>query len=418
MEKWEDIIKDKLEGYESPLPEGSLEEFRALRNGAAVKPAARRVPLVWVLAPALAAGLAAVLIMRQPSVPEDGVRIISEPAAPVAVAPFNSVSEPEYEEVKEAVPSVTGVPSLAAEPAEEVSAEPVAAAEESVAQGPVSESSVPETVPAQGGGSEEVSQPAAPQSRPSPFVPLQKNSKQVKLKVSPVAGAVAGGGLLAALLTPSIVKKNDLSLPARFRYLSSEIYNGGGSLEDSIYGDPQSSPTIPPEQSGDYTPSEGPKDVFTGQRSHKAPFRTGITARVPLSERLYLTTGLEYSRYESAFRFALSGEQTQTAHYIGIPVRLDWTLASGRWLDVYLGAGLGSDYCINATLGGRQIAKDGFSFSLLGAAGIQFNMTKRLGLYAEPGIRYSIPSGNPVLETYRTVKPLHFSVSTGVRITL
>ena len=34
MRRWEDIAKDKLEGYESRLPEGSLAEFRARRDGA------------------------------------------------------------------------------------------------------------------------------------------------------------------------------------------------------------------------------------------------------------------------------------------------------------------------------------------------------------------------------------------------
>ena len=95
MKKWEEIIKDKMEGYDSPLPEGSLAEFRALRNGTAVKPAARRFPLVWVLAPALAAGLAAVLLLRQPSVQENGIQVVSQPAAPVAVAPEIDVPESE-----------------------------------------------------------------------------------------------------------------------------------------------------------------------------------------------------------------------------------------------------------------------------------------------------------------------------------
>ena len=40
MRNWEDILIDKLEGYESPLPEGGLAEFRARREGAA--PAAKQ----------------------------------------------------------------------------------------------------------------------------------------------------------------------------------------------------------------------------------------------------------------------------------------------------------------------------------------------------------------------------------------
>lgn len=423
MKKWEEIIKDKMEGYDSPLPEGSLAEFRALRNGAAVKPAARRFPLVWVLAPALAAGLAAVLLLRQPSVQENGIQVVSQPAAPVAVAPEIDVPESE-DATLEAAPVVAASMPATPKPAvqravannEVVQEDIVQYVDASEVVVPAEEVQTEETVPQETVFADSAVSSVLPVS---PYIPQDNKVKPVKIKVGPLAGAVAGGGLLAALLTPSNVKKNDLSLPDKFRYLSSANYNEGGSLtETSQYGNPQSSPTTPPEQPRDVSAPEEPKDVFTGVRSHKTPFRTGISGRVPLSERLYLTTGLDYSRYESAFRYSLSGNQTQIAQYIGVPVRLDWTLASGRWLDVYLGAGIGSDYCINATLGGKQIVKDGFSFSLLGAGGIQLNLTERLGLYVEPGLRYTIPSESRVLETYRTVKPMYFSVSSGIRIGL
>ena len=56
MKNWEDIVKDKLEGYESPLPEGSLAEFRARRD-AAGSAAAKRSPLLWIVPTAVAAGM-------------------------------------------------------------------------------------------------------------------------------------------------------------------------------------------------------------------------------------------------------------------------------------------------------------------------------------------------------------------------
>ena len=85
MKQWEDIVKDKLEGYESPLPEGSLTEFRTRRD--AVAPAKKRRPLVWSMAAAtaLAAGLAAVLFLRQPTIPEDAIQLVPQPVAPVAL---------------------------------------------------------------------------------------------------------------------------------------------------------------------------------------------------------------------------------------------------------------------------------------------------------------------------------------------
>ena len=56
MRKWEDIVKDKLGGYESNLPEDSLAAFHARRASAGTMKA-KRFPLVWAIVPAIAAGL-------------------------------------------------------------------------------------------------------------------------------------------------------------------------------------------------------------------------------------------------------------------------------------------------------------------------------------------------------------------------
>ena len=78
MRKWEDIVKDKLEGYESNLPEDSLAAFHARRTAdSATK--AKRFPLIWAIVPAFAAGLAAVLLLRKPTVPEEGIQMSPQP---------------------------------------------------------------------------------------------------------------------------------------------------------------------------------------------------------------------------------------------------------------------------------------------------------------------------------------------------
>ena len=57
MRKWEDIVKDKLGGYESNLPEDSLAAFHA-RRAAVGATKTKRFPLVWAVVPAIAARLA------------------------------------------------------------------------------------------------------------------------------------------------------------------------------------------------------------------------------------------------------------------------------------------------------------------------------------------------------------------------
>ena len=124
-----------------------------------------------------------------------------------------------------------------------------------------------------------------------------------------------------------------------------------------------------------------PKDERTGNAVHYFPLKVGLSARFPISDRLSITTGLDYSWYKSSFTYSVSGEKIQNAHYLGIPVRLDWTLASNKWLDIYVGGGFEGDFCLGATLAGERIAKDAFCASLLGAGGIQFNLTNNNYIY-------------------------------------
>ncbi len=95
MRKWEDIVKDKMEEPEGALPESVFAEFCARWEAAMAVPSKRRFPLVWAVVPAVAAGLAAVLLLHKPSVPEGDIQIIQQPSAPVAVVTdTTTVDEP------------------------------------------------------------------------------------------------------------------------------------------------------------------------------------------------------------------------------------------------------------------------------------------------------------------------------------
>ena len=443
MRNWDEIMKDKLEGYGSALPEGSLSDFRARLSGAAGRLAARRFPVAWVLAPALAAGLAAVLLLRQPSAHEGGVQVVPQPSeAPASVvaeavaageAESSGLSEAGDDAVGATPASVATAPQATAPKAILNNAEAVPTVPAVAVETPseaTTEAIVPSTEPASAAAEKvdaEAIVPeaeATPQFSSSPFIPQERNAQPVKVKVLPSAAAVAGGGLLAAVLTPSILEINNKLL--YFKQMDpSTNYSGlyynsiSTSVMNSVTNSTvQADPTFGGLSSS--TPVEGMSvEVLTEGYKHIAPLRAGFSVRVPLEGRFSLTTGLEYSRYVSQFKSSISGELTQVAHYVGVPVRLDWTLASSRWLDVYVGGGLEGDYCVGASLAGQRVVpKDGFSISALGAGGLQFNMTERLGLYVEPSVSYTFPSDYRVLETYRSEKPFFFSVSSGLRITL
>ena len=377
MKQWEDIVKDKLEGYESPLPEGSLAEFRTRRD--AVAPAKKRRPLVWSMAAAtaLAAGLAAVLLLRQPTIPEDAIQLVPQPAAPVAMdtVPADTIDMiPAIPPVAQTVtPKAVRIPAAIPQQAETVDyTEPAESLETT------EPAETTPTVPADESVAQETTDITTPVS--SPFILDYPTVKPVKMKVEPVTGLAMGGGLVAAVLTPILGKSERMT------------YGGpdpDGNINDAING--------------------------VSTTTHYLPVKAGLSASFALSDRLNVTTGLEYSLYLSRFK-SLSETEWQQAHYIGIPVRLDYTLLSYKGLDLYLGGGMEADYCLAALRAGKDIEKDGWSFSLLGAGGVQYHFAERMGVFMEPQITWTIPSENRVLETYRTDHPFMFSVAGGLRL--
>ena len=127
------------------------------------------------------------------------------------------------------------------------------------------------------------------------------------------------------------------------------------------------------------------------------PLVVGLSVKCPITEKIGITTGLEYSLYSSSFSYP-PGEKTQLVHY--------------------LGTGVKGDLCLGATMDGQSIGKDGPAFRLLGASGIQFNATRNFSLFVEPEISWTLPSERRVLSTYSSEHPWMFTVATGVRINL
>ena len=371
MRKWEDIVKDKLGGYESNLPEDSLAAFNA-RRATAGSTKAKRFPLVWAVVPAIAAGLAAVLLLRKPTVPEDGVQLIPQ-------------SVETYSQVDDSLDTATPPVPKAEQP--EKPAATTVAEETRIPE----ETLIPETDDID---PEDTPQEPATDNRPvvqdsSPFVPQPSTEKSaVQLNIGTGGAIAAGGGLLAALATQ--LARADLR------------------------------PLLPRDHDTDGPNNTNSIDIINGLETthlHRMPLVVGLSVKFPVTEKIGVTTGLEYSLYSSSFSYP-TGEKTQLVHYLGVPVRLDWTFVSGRWVDAYLGAGVKGDLCLGATLGGEAIGKDGPAFRLLGAGGIQFNATRNFSLFVEPEISWTLPSERRVLSTYSSEHPWMFTVATGVRIKL
>ena len=387
MKKWEDIVKDMMEEPEGALPESVFAEFRARRTAGGAIPRKKRHPLVWAMAAAVAAGFATLLLLRKPVAPEEGVQVIQlSPAVQVQV-----------DDTTDVVPPVTASPRIAQAMSPRFIRQPAIPEPEKVVPSAVPEETVPVIEPEKPDVPEtEVvvteDAPAKPTvdkhiiAESSPFIPQSTREKDVKVNVG--SGAFVAVGGLAAILVTQLTGANAYSPDQVLVDATAVIHNTNHLVDEGSY-------------------------------LHRMPVIVGHSTRIPVTEKLGITTGLEYSLYTSQYTNPLLlGSKTQYVHYLGVPVRLDWVFVSGKWLEIYAGAGIKGDFCLGATIAGTTLGRDGPAFRMLGVSGIQFNVTSSLGIYVEPGISWTLPSERRILSTYSSEHPWMFSVAVGARFNL
>ncbi len=171
---------------------------------------------------------------------------------------------------------------------------------------------------------------------------------------------------------------------------------------------------------------------------HMMPFNFGVSLVFPVSDELSMVSGATYSYLYSYTRQQLlstggEGSVEQELHYVGIPVGVMYSFYRSRVVDFYLRGGgaiekaVYSRRVIDRNLGGRpEISKmgvKGVQFSVDGALGADFRLTRGLGLYLETGAAYYFEDGNESTNfgkftSYRTENPVNFMLRIGVRFNI
>lgn len=126
-----------------------------------------------------------------------------------------------------------------------------------------------------------------------------------------------------------------------------------------------------------------------GEYSHKLPLRFGVSVAVPLSEDIYFETGLSYSYLRSDIKKD-SEKISQKLHYIGVPVNFNWYFVNREHLGLYLGAGLSVNKCISASIGRERFGIGKFESSANLQAGFLGKISRRIGIYIQPGVSFRL----------------------------
>ena len=154
------------------------------------------------------------------------------------------------------------------------------------------------------------------------------------------------------------------------------------------------------------------------QFCHYMPIGAGLSVSLSLTDALGIETGLQYTLLRSELQYASGyvGQQMQSLHMLGLPLRLRWDFLRSRYLSAYLSAGPQIERCLYATLDGQRQQESGLQFSLSANAGVQWSLSSHLGLFLQPEFSYYLTQTS--LKTIRSEQSFDMGVRLGLRFSL
>ena len=183
-----------------------------------------------------------------------------------------------------------------------------------------------------------------------------------------------------------------------------------------------------------------PDAPLSERKYHERPRTFELSLSYPISKRWSITSGLSYTRMKSTFESDdgnMLTRRTQKLYYVGLPLKLRYTLLEkNRWL-LYASGGIGLDIPVRGKettqylyIGPYQPergdslilpttharVKAPLQWSVNMGAGVQYQLLPHVNAYFEPRLQYYIPTDSPV-ETYRTEHPFDLSLPFGIRFT-
>ncbi|AJA70605.1 Outer membrane protein beta-barrel domain [Myroides sp. A21] len=174
------------------------------------------------------------------------------------------------------------------------------------------------------------------------------------------------------------------------------------------------------------------KEVYT-DITHKKPIRFGIALYYPMGDKWGINTGITYTKLSSDLT---SGSQeykiinTQTLHYVGVPIQVNYNLWEKGNFSAYVNGGFHIEKSVYGTLKTKfqadqnvekrpdeKVTVKGIQTSANVAIGMEYKLAKSVGLFVEPGARYYFDNGSSIKTIY-TEKPFDFNLQLGLRYSI
>lgn len=139
--------------------------------------------------------------------------------------------------------------------------------------------------------------------------------------------------------------------------------------------------------------------------NYHMPLTAGITMERVLNNRLALETGIQYNRLHA----------DRTLHTLGIPVKLNVTLASTSTVDLYATVGGAAEKCIAGAVD-NSFSAEPVQLSVAAGIGIRYKLNDRFALFAEPSVSHHFDTESET-KTLRTERATNLNLLCGVRMT-
>lgn len=412
---WLKKIKERLEDYSEPLPAGGWEWLEKELSASGTVPARPRRLLPfrrWAVA-AAAVLLAAVSsvslwLLRSPVV--DELRQMPLPALAVAPDELPQRTEPAVQTRRAWVARLAGAPVVDGRTEEQP---PAVVADGADAQ-PEEETAAEEARPEPAASAEEQEQPRReeryrPSGRDKLHLPGKRDAgREAKgWTVGLSVGNTGGLSWLGGNGNENILQNSTSGGP-----IYGENVDLSSTANDVV--------TIPGGQElvfKDGLPYLQRNRKRIADIEHKQPVSFGVAVRKNLAKGFSVESGLTYTYLASDVRYEGSSEKlSQKLHYIGIPVRANWSFVDTKEFSVYVSAGGAVEKCVYGKIGTESETVKPVQLSVTGAVGAQYNISGRVGLYVEPGVSYFFDDGSPV-QTIRKENPCNFTLQAGIRLT-
>ena len=150
---------------------------------------------------------------------------------------------------------------------------------------------------------------------------------------------------------------------------------------------------------------------------HHMPLGAGLKIGIGLTERLSLTTGMNYTLLWSELQpLGSEGKSDQFLHYIGLPLGAEYRLLSKGAFALSAGAGVCLDFLAAAYIDKRKVDDKPLQWTANLNAAALWELSGKLSLYFQPELNWYISKTG--MNSIRNDSPLGVTLRVGLRLDL